>query len=117
MKLFTQMVNNDMPGKHITLHFAKEESKFPLDMFDGQEYPVWRIGKYEDDDISCDIVMVEVNDEDRFHQFGSITLLHITTYCRDGVSPRESGLRATANGYVKLDPIYMGMFKACFKEV
>jgi len=85
-------------GKHCTWEFAPEKCTLPCDK--GEEVLLEVVGKYQDDEVSCLIVEAILPSSQRLtHQKDGATLLHITTFCKEGVSPVESGRRATSRGY------------------
>lgn len=84
-------------GKHMTWNFGSS-NVFPNGINRNDEATVTIIGKYSDKDVSC--LIVEWNG---ITNQPSGKLLHITTRCENGVSPSESGVRATKYGYQKVE--------------
>jgi hypothetical protein len=87
---------------HVTWEFAPGACTLPAGLQEGSEVEVVVIGKYEDDDVACDIVKVVLPNGKVLTNQGSGTLLHMTTKVGEGISPVLSGVRATENGYTSL---------------
>jgi len=102
-------------GLHCTWEFAPGKCKLPVP--EGTEVKLFVVGKYQDNDVACDIVEVELPNGERLTHQGSGTVLHVTTFCQEGVSPVQSGLRATKNGWTKLSEKRVVTAKAGFFRV
>jgi len=102
MRIYSAFFTSD--GKHCTWEFNPGKCSLPPWCEEGDIIPLVKIGEYRDQDVRCDIVEIRLGDITiRTQESG--TLLHITTWCRDGVKPIESGLRATRNGYTPTDEV------------
>jgi hypothetical protein len=82
---------------HMTWNFGTPLI-YPDNVKKDTESYVTVIGYYEDEDVSCYIVEYE-----GIQKQPKGTLLHITIETKNGVPPVQSGLRATKNGYKKID--------------
>jgi len=80
--------------------------KFISTVKEGDLVDLTVVGKYSDAQVECWIVSLD----GITHQENG-TLLHITTR-NDGVSPIESGIRATKHGYQEIKPFVMYAQKA-----
>ena len=83
---------------HCTWEFAPGACTLPFWAEEGSNIDLVKVGVYLDNDVVCDIVEIRLDNETIKTQ-KSGTLLHITTFCKKGVSPVQSGLRATKNGF------------------
>jgi len=84
---------------HVTWEFNPGKCTLPKSTFEGREVLVHVVGDYKDEDLSCLIVEVELPDGKVLTHQASGTVLHITTHVEPGVSPVQSGVRATAQGW------------------
>jgi hypothetical protein len=87
---------------HCTWEFNPGKCTLPCE--ENAEVTLVVIGEYADDDIACDIVEAHLPNGDVLTTQQSGTLLHMTTRVSNGVSPVQSGIRATKNGYNKVEP-------------
>ena len=96
-KIYSAFFTQDGEG-HCTWEFAPGACTLPSWAEEGDEISLVKTGEYLDDEVGCDIVEIRLSNETiRTQESG--TLLHITTFCKEGVSPVQSGLRATKNGF------------------
>jgi len=93
---FTQ----DEEDFHCTWEFNPKKCTLPPQIGEGDAIDLTVVGIYSDDEVECLIINITSDDTPTLaYQKGGKTLLHITTRCAKGVSPVESGRRATLNGY------------------
>jgi hypothetical protein len=80
---------------------------YPKNVNVGDKVKVKVVGMYEDDQVACYVVEL-----DGITNQPKGTLLHITTKVENGGKPVMSGIRATENGYEKVEPFYLdGVWK------
>ena len=83
--------------KHVTWRFGEDAT---LCTIEGEPVEIRVVGKYKDEIVECDIVKVKLlNGTVLTHQPNG-TVLHITTWFDERyASAKDSGLRATENGW------------------
>jgi len=81
---------------HVTYDFNPGNCVLPVP--EGTEVELTWIGHYSDDEVACDILQVTLPDGKVITTQPNGTVLHSTYDCIEGVSPVQSGLRATTNG-------------------
>jgi len=84
---------------HVTMHYNPGKKCF-LPCSEGTEVKIRVIGKYSDTDIDADIVEVILPSGQVLKEQRKGTLLHVTRATRNGVSPVQSGIRATKNPHL-----------------
>jgi len=100
--LYSQFLEYGGRG-HVTWEFKPGKCSLPCN--EGDDVKIIVIGKYNDSDISADIVKIILpNKEELTHQKDGQKLLHITRETRNGVKAVQSGIRATKYGYEKIIP-------------
>jgi hypothetical protein len=96
-KIYSAFFTKDGEG-HCTWEFAPGACTLPSWAEEGTMVNLVKVGEYLDDEVGCDVVEIRLNNETvRTQESG--TLLHVTTFCKEGVSPVQSGIRATKNGF------------------
>ena len=88
--------------RHATYMFGKECS-LPDGIKEGDKVTIKVVGTYEDSNVECLIVDVQVTPTRAIFKQPSGTLMHVTTWTDGDTSPVESGKRATENGYKPKD--------------
>ncbi len=85
---------------HATWDFNPGGALLPEGIEEDEDVLVHIIGDYKDNDVTAFIVQVETANGIVLEEQPSGTVLHVTTETRNGVSPVESGRRATELGWV-----------------
>jgi len=93
-------------GTHMTWNYGLPLER-PEGVESGDKIKVKVIGSYEDEQVACNIIELNINNTIHKTQPNKTTLLHVTTKVENGGKPVMSGQRATKNGYEKITPFYL----------
>jgi hypothetical protein len=89
--------------RHATYQFGSD-CRLPEEVGEGDDVTLKVVGLYGDDEVECLIVEVHLANQVIYHQPNeNQTVMHVTVWSADGVSPVQSGLRATENGWTPVD--------------